>query len=134
MGALDGKVAVVTGASRGIGAVIAAGLAAEGASVALLARDKDRLTAAAEAIGELAVAVPTDVSDPDSVRDAFAAVADRFGRLDVLVNNAAVAWPHTVEAAADEQLQAEVGTNLLGPLYAIRAAVPLLRATSGGHV
>ena len=131
--ALEGKVAAVTGASRGIGLVVARALAVEGASVALLARDKDRLALAADGIAD-SFALRTDVGDPDSVRDAFAQIRRRHGHLDLLVNNAAVAWPHTIEASTDAQLQAEVATNLLGPIYAIREAVPLLRAAGGGHI
>jgi len=133
-GPLAGKVVAITGASRGIGLAIAAGAAQAGARVALLARDTARLSAAAKEIGDAARAIPADISDPSAVRAAFAAIDQEFGRLDVLVNNAAVAWPHTVADATDEQLHAEVGTNLLAPLYTIRAAIPLLRRSGGGDI
>jgi len=131
---LEGKVAVVTGASRGIGLVTARVLAERGARVALLARGEARLTAAAEAIGSGALAVPTDVSKPDSVRAAFGTVERRLGRLDLLVNNAAIARLHTLESASDDDLAATVGTNLLGVLYCTRAAIPLLRDSGAGVV
>jgi NAD(P)-dependent dehydrogenase (short-subunit alcohol dehydrogenase family) len=61
-------------------------------------------------------------------------VAERHGRLDGLVNNAAVAWPHRVEDVTDEELQAEVGTNLVGPLLTARVAVPAIRRSGGGDI
>lgn len=133
-GRLDGKVAVVTGASRGLGASIAAALAAEGAQVALLARSAEALAVVATQIGRAAQSFPVDVADGASVRRAFARLAERYARVDVLVNNAGAGEPHTLEELSDEQLQREVATNLLGPLYCISAAMPLLRAAGGGDV
>ena len=91
-GTFAGKVAVVTGASRGIGAATAKALAAEGASVALAARSEDRLRELADEIwvmGGRAIAVPTDVGDADAIRDLVGATVGEFGRLDIAVNNAA---------------------------------------------
>ncbi|MFQ5416237.1 MAG: SDR family oxidoreductase [Myxococcota bacterium] len=133
-GSLEGKVAVVTGASRGIGLAIARALAERGARVAMIARGEKRLSSAAESVGANALVVPADVSQPDSVRAAFAAVEAACGRLDLLVNNAAIARLHTLEAARDEDLQATVGTNFLGVLYCTRAAIPLLRASGCGVI
>jgi NADP-dependent 3-hydroxy acid dehydrogenase YdfG len=113
---------------------VARGLAAEGAAVALLARSGSRLETAAQSIGNGALAIPTDVGDPAAVRVAFAEIEERWGRLDLLVNNAAVAWPHRIEAATDAQLESEVSTNLLGPIFVIRAAVPLLRRSDAAHI
>ncbi|WP_018636358.1 SDR family oxidoreductase [Parafrankia elaeagni] len=120
-------VAVVTGASRGTGLAISRALAADGYRVGLLARPGASLDAAAGELGEAALPLPADLCDPDDVRAAFAQVADRFGALDVLINNAASARPHRIEQASDDELRQEVGTNLLGPMYTVRAAVPLLR-------
>lgn len=131
---LDGKVAVVTGASRGIGLAVARALAARGARVAMLARNEARLAAAAAEIGFSAVAIPADVAQPDSVRAAFGRVEQELGRLDVLVNNAAIAHLHTLEAASDDELTSTVGTNFLGVLYCTRAAIPLMRSSGGGVV
>jgi meso-butanediol dehydrogenase/(S,S)-butanediol dehydrogenase/diacetyl reductase len=128
---LAGKVAAVTGASRGIGLATAKVLSERGARVALIARTRSRLDAAVAAVGNAAFGVVADVSDPDSVRAAFAEIAGEAGRLDLLVNNAAIARLHRVEAASDEDLTATVGTNFLGVLYCTRAAIPLLRDTSG---
>jgi meso-butanediol dehydrogenase/(S,S)-butanediol dehydrogenase/diacetyl reductase len=128
---LAGKVAAVTGASRGIGLATAKVLSERGARVALIARTRSRLDAAVAAVGNAAFGVVADVSDPDSVRAAFAEIAGEAGRLDLLVNNAAIARLHRVEDASDEDLTATVGTNFLGVLYCTRAAIPLLRDTSG---
>jgi NAD(P)-dependent dehydrogenase (short-subunit alcohol dehydrogenase family) len=131
---MRGKIAVVTGASRGIGLVTARVLAERGARVAMLARGEQRLSQAAASIGERAFAIATDVSQPDSVRAAFDRVERECGRLDLLVNNAAIARLHSLEDASDDDLQATVGTNLLGVLYCTRAAIPLLRRADAGVV
>jgi meso-butanediol dehydrogenase/(S,S)-butanediol dehydrogenase/diacetyl reductase len=128
---LDGKIAAVTGASRGIGLATAQVIAARGARVALIARTRSTLDAAAATIGDAAFAIVADVSKPDSVRAAFAEIEREAGRLDLLVNNAAIAQLHRVEDASDEDLAETVGTNLLGVLYCTRAAIPLLRASGG---
>jgi len=131
---LDGKVAVVTGASRGISLAIARLLAQRGARVAMLARNEDDLAAAAAEIGAEAFAIPADVSQPDSVRAAFGRIDEELGRLDVLVNNAAIAHLHALEAASDDELTSTVGTNFLGVLYCTRAAIPRMRSGGGGVV
>ena len=132
--ALAGKVALVTGASRGIGLAAARALAQAGARVALLARDAAALQEAAAPLGEAGLALGADVSDPGAVRAAFGALAAAWGRLDVLVSNAAVAAPRRVEEAGDADLQREVGINLLGAIYCTREAVPALRASGGGSI
>jgi NAD(P)-dependent dehydrogenase (short-subunit alcohol dehydrogenase family) len=125
---------VVTGASRGTGLAIARALAAEGVRIGMLARPSPALDAAADELGKAGLALPADLSEPDHVRRAFAAVRREFGGLDILVNNAAIARPHRVEDTDDEDLRIEVGTNLLGPLYATREAVPLLRRSATSHL
>src|SRR5206468_2541854 len=87
-GALAGRVACVTGASRGIGRAITAALVGENADVVMLARDPDVLARAASELGKRAHGIPTDVSDPEAVRAAFKEIASAHGRLNVLVNNA----------------------------------------------
>jgi meso-butanediol dehydrogenase/(S,S)-butanediol dehydrogenase/diacetyl reductase len=126
-------VAAVTGASRGTGLALARALAGAGARVALLSRPSPHLEEAAASI-EGALAVPLDVADPQQVRGAFETVSADLGRLDVLVNNAAVGFAHRIEDATDAEIAAEVGTNFVGPLYCIRAAVPLMRAGGGGTI
>lgn len=131
---LAGKVIAYAGASRGVGRHVSGALVAAGAQVAMLARDEARLKEAATAAGEGALPIPTDVSDPDSVRAAFARIEAELGRLDALVNNAVVGWPHRVEEVDDDQVRAEVGTNLVGPILTCRSAIPLLRASGGGDI
>lgn len=131
---LSGRRAVVTGASRGIGLATARALVARGARVALLARGGKRLEQAAADLGEAATAIRADVSDPDSVRAAFTQVRAKLGGLDILVNNAGMAGLHTVEAASDKELRAQIDTNLLGVVYCARAAIPMLREAGGGDI
>src|SRR5690349_15351943 len=91
MSRLQGKVALVTGANKGIGRAIARGLAAEGASVVLVARGMELLLEAASELtkhGAHVLAVPADVTDEAQVRQVFAETMERFGRVDILVNNA----------------------------------------------
>jgi NAD(P)-dependent dehydrogenase (short-subunit alcohol dehydrogenase family) len=132
--ALHGKVAAITGATSGSGRAIARRFAAEGAQVVLLARGKERLVAETEQLGANAIGIATDVGDVDSVRQAFAEIEQRFGRLDILVNNAAVHRPCFVEELSDFDIERQVRTNYLGPVYTCRAAIPLLRAAGGGDI
>jgi NAD(P)-dependent dehydrogenase (short-subunit alcohol dehydrogenase family) len=134
MGALDGKVAVVTGASAGSGLGIVTRFVEEGASVVMLARNKERLEQVAEDLGGSAVPIATDVGDPDSVRAAFAEITRRFGKLDVLINHAAVYRPCPVELLSDGDIERQIATNLMGPVYTSRAAIPLLRSAGGGDI
>lgn len=133
-GALNGKVAVVSGATSGSGRAVARRFVAEGAQTVLLARGKERLLAEAELLGDSAVPIVTDVGDSDSVRSAFAEIDERFGKLDILVNNAAVYRPCRVEDLSDFDIERQVRTNFLGPVHTCRAALPLLRAAGGGDI
>src|SRR5215471_1857379 len=133
-GALEGKVTVGTGATSGSGRGVARRFGAEGADVVLLARGKERLEAEAEALGPRALGIVTDVGDADSVRAAFAEIEDRFGRVDALVNNAAVYRPCPVDELSDFDIERQVRTNFLGPVHTCRAAIPLLRAAGGGDI
>ncbi|MCU1692597.1 MAG: short-chain dehydrogenase/reductase [Frankiales bacterium] len=131
-GVLSGAVALVTGASRGIGLATSRLLAQQGATVVMVARDEAVLAEAAPQVGPAAVPLVGDVSRPDDVQRVFAEVEQRFGRLDVLVNNAGGASPSRLVEMTDEQVRAVVDLNLLAPLYTLRSAVPLMR--SGGTV
>lgn len=132
---LDGRTAIVTGASRGIGAATARRLAAAGANVALLARSGDAITRIADEIGAAAIALPCDMSDPDMVRDAFVQVVARFGGLDILVNNAGIIDPIArIEDAEARAWAAVVDTNLKGVFYAVNAALPLMKRGDGGTI
>jgi NADP-dependent 3-hydroxy acid dehydrogenase YdfG len=129
---LDGTVALVTGASSGIGAATALALAGLGASVAMAARRADRLDELADKVrgqGGKALVLAADVSDERQAREAVEHTVAELGRLDTLVNNAGVMLLGPVVEAPLEEWERMVGVNLLGLLYCSRAALPhLLRA------
>jgi NAD(P)-dependent dehydrogenase (short-subunit alcohol dehydrogenase family) len=120
------KVIVITGAGVGLGRALARRFAADGESVVLLGRTLAKVEAAAADIGERAMAVACDVRSPDSVRSAFAAIAARHPRIDVLINNAALYEPFLIAEASDAQLLDIVATNLTGPMLCARAAIPMM--------
>lgn len=132
---LEGTVALVTGASSGIGEATAVALAAEGASVAVAARRRDRLEALAARIGDDArvLVLETDVTDEDQARAMVDRTVGELGRLDTLVNNAGVMLLGPVEGAPVEEWRRMVELNVLGLLYATHAALPhLLEAAARG--
>ena len=131
---LDNKVAVVTGASGGLGRRLCEAMVRAGMRVAMLSRDGDVLRKLEATMSPSAQAFATDISDAAAVRRAFAAITARYGGVDVLVNNAALGHLQSIEQAEDELLQAEIGTNLLGPIYCMREAIPLMRARGGGDI
>lgn len=134
MGDLAGRVAVVTGASRGLGFRLAEGIAHEGATVAMLARSVKPLEEAARRIGNMVLPIQCDVSDPDSVRAAFVAIAERTGRIDILINNAAISDLHLIEHASDASIMREIAINLAGPIFCCRAVIPHMRRAGGGDI
>src|SRR6266852_5067251 len=127
MGKLTNQVAVVTGASKGIGADIARSLAAEGASVVVnYASSKegaDRVVAAITGQGGKAIAVQGDISKAGDVERLFAETKKAFGMLDVLVNNAGVFEFEPLEAVTEDEFHREFNTNVLGPIMTIREAL-----------
>jgi NADP-dependent 3-hydroxy acid dehydrogenase YdfG len=128
---LEGTVALVTGASSGIGEATAIALAAEGATLAVAARRRDRLEALVERIGADTdvLVIETDITDESSVRGMVANTVQEFGRLDTLVNNAGVMLLGPIVDAPVEEWRRMVELNLLGLLYCTHAALPhLLRA------
>lgn len=137
MGKLTGKVAMVTGASKGIGAGIAKGLADEGASVVVnYASSKegaDRVVAEIKAKGGIAVAVQGDVSKAADVERLFAETKKSFGALDIFVNNAGVYKVMPLETVTEEEFHREFNTNVLGLILATREAVKYF-GPEGGSV
>jgi NAD(P)-dependent dehydrogenase (short-subunit alcohol dehydrogenase family) len=134
---LTGKVAIVTGGSRGIGYAIAKRLLDGGASVVLTGRTEATLAAARErlaAAGANVEAVLADVSRLPDVRRVFARAVERFGGLDILVNNAGVGRFAPVADLTDAEWHEVIGTNLTGVFYCCREAVPRLRARGGGWI
>jgi NADP-dependent 3-hydroxy acid dehydrogenase YdfG len=132
---LDGTVALVTGASSGIGAATARALATQGAAVALAARREERLQQLAEEIrrgGSRALVLETDVTDKSQAQAAVARTVAELGRLDILVNNAGVMLLGPVENAPLDEWDQMVHLNVLGLLYTAHAALPhLLQAATG---
>jgi NAD(P)-dependent dehydrogenase (short-subunit alcohol dehydrogenase family) len=129
----DKKVWFVTGAGRGMGVDIARAALAAGHAVVATGRNADRVKAAIGAHDDLLV-VALDVTDPASAEAAVAAAVERFGRIDVLVNNAGNFYAGFFEEISADDFRAQVETNLFGPLNVTRAVLPVLRAQRSGHV
>ncbi len=134
-GVLDGKVAIVTGASAGIGKGEALALAKEGAKVAVLARTFERVVATAaeiDALGGEALALQCDVRDVAQVDAAVAEVAQRWGTVDILVNNAQIMYaPHPLEEWTEEEMRATWESGLLGSWAFMVACFPYMKAHGG---
>lgn len=135
---LEGKVALVTGGSRGIGFAIASALVGAGMRVAITGRDEEHLDRAAHrmagSMSESIEAVHADVRDYSEVQRTLDTVVKRFGGLDVLVNNAGVGIFSRVADMAPEQWAATLDTNLTGVYNCCHLALPLLRARGGGYI
>ena len=131
-GALAGRVAVITGASRGIGLAISESLSRAGARVAMLARGADALRKAAEPLG--ALALPCDVADADAATDAIARVRAEIGDPDILVNNAGLFVLAPVESQETAGLRTMLEVNLVAPFVLARAVIPAMRAAGRGHI
>ena len=136
MSKLDGKVALVTGASRGIGAAIAKRLSADGADVAITyatdAKSAEATVKAVESCGRKALAVQADAADAGAVSSAVEQVVKTFGRIDVLVNNAGTAIPKPFEEATLEELDRVISINVRGVMVATQAA--LKHMPNGGRI
>jgi len=136
-GKLDGKVALVTGASSGIGEATALAPAEEGAAVAISARRADRLADLAkriEAMGGKVKPIVADVAQEDQAREMVVDANAAFGRLDILVSNAGVMLLGPIGDADTEDWRRMIQTNVLGLMYATHAALPLMRAQGTGHI
>ena len=129
----DKQVWLITGAGRGMGVDFARAALAAGHAVVATGRDADKVT---RAIGESddLMAVRLDVTDPADAQAAVAAAVDRFGRIDVLVNNAANFYAGFFEEISPEDFRAQVETTLFGPINVTRAALPVMRAQRSGLV
>jgi Short-chain dehydrogenases of various substrate specificities len=130
---LDGAVVIVTGSSSGIGAATARLAAGRGARVVLAARRSARIEALARDLPD-ALAVPTDLRDPTQIVRLVNATLDRFGRVDVLVNNAGQGLHVPVEQVRIEDLMAITELNFYAPLLAMQAVIPPMRKQGGGAI
>jgi len=126
------KSIVITGAGTGLGRSLARRLAADGDTILLLGRTGAVLDALASELGYGARAVECDVGNAESVRAAFATIAQTHAAIDVLINNAGVYQPSLVKDASDAQIAAALMTNFAGPIYCSRAVIPMMRR--GSHI
>ncbi|MEV0674210.1 SDR family NAD(P)-dependent oxidoreductase [Mycobacterium sp. NPDC050441] len=142
-GRLDGKIAFVAGASRGIGATIARTLAAEGAAVAVAARSQEQgklpgtigsVAAAINEAGGRALPVACDVTDEESVNKAVAKTVSEFGGIDILVANAGVLWLGPIETTPLKRWQLCLDVNLTGVFLVTKAVIPEVRNRGGGSL
>ena len=131
---LAGKTAVVTGASSGIGEATARLLTGEGCNVVLAARREDRLKSLAAELGEGALAAPTDVTDPAACAALVARTVERFGSLEILVNNAGLGLYGSIPEGDPDDWRRMFDVNVLGVLYSTRAAVRHMLARGTGDV
>ncbi|MEU1625636.1 SDR family NAD(P)-dependent oxidoreductase [Streptomyces sp. NPDC020096] len=130
---IDGATVLVTGASSGIGAATARAASRAGARVVLLARREERIRQLAEELGE-ALAVPCDVTDRTQVEEAVRDAVEKFGRIDVLVNNAGQGLQATVDAIDPDDFRALLELNLVAPLVTMQAVLPVMRQQGAGAI
>ena len=135
---LSGKVAIVTGASDGIGKAAAYRMAAEGASVALVSRTRSDLESVAAEIngetGSTVIAAPADVSNEDAVKSAVEGAAEQLGGIDILVNNAGTSSASSFEEMTNEQLDIDFSLKVKGAIYMTRYALPYLKQSDSGTI
>ena len=135
---LQGKVAIVTGASKGIGFCTALQLAKEGAHVVICARGEKHLEVAAASIKQLTGAdvlvVPADIMKEQDCREVIEKTVAKFGRIDILVNNAGTSSAHSFEQVATELWQADLDLKLFGAVHCSKYAVPYMKQSGGGSI
>ncbi|MFE6495867.1 SDR family NAD(P)-dependent oxidoreductase [Streptomyces sp. NPDC057748] len=129
-----GKVFFITGAGRGLGADIARRALAAGHQVVATGRRPEKVIEALGGEQDNLLATTLDITDTATARDAVQAGVDRFGRIDVLVNNAANFYAGFFEELSEQQVRAQIETNLFGPMNVTRAVLPVMRARRSGHV
>ena len=130
----DGRVALITGAARGLGRAATERLIARGASVAVNVRDQERADALARELGDRAYAVPGDVTDADAPDAIVKEVLERFGRLDILVNNAAYAHSTRFDDLTADEWRRAIEVNLTAPFLLTKAVVPSMKAHRYGRI
>jgi len=131
---LKGKIAIVTGGTKGIGRSIASALIHEGLSVCIAARKQDEIDKAISELGGNASGFVCDVRDYEQVRALIAHTVTKLGGLDILVNNAGIGMFETVEETSPEDFRAVLETNLFGVFYCCHEAIPEMRRRGGGYI
>jgi 3-oxoacyl-[acyl-carrier protein] reductase len=133
---LKGKVAIVTGGTRGIGRAIAASLVSAGAKVAITARNEKDLSDAVKELNQNghAAGYVCDVRDYEQVKSTVARIASDFGSTDILVNNAGVGIFETVESMSVEDFRTVLETNVFGVFYCCHEVIPVMKDIGGGHI
>ena len=131
---LMGKVAIVTGSTKGIGLAIAERMVNEGASVVVSSRTAADVESVAERLGEHAIGIPCDVADPSACQGLVDEAIERLGRLDVLVNNAGFGIFKPISEMTVEEWQRQIDVNLGGVFYLSKAALPHLSRTGDGFI
>jgi 3-oxoacyl-[acyl-carrier protein] reductase len=135
---LEGKVAIVTGGSSGIGKAVALGLAAEGVEVAICGRDPEKLKTAAGEIesstGKRPLAIPADVRNPENIKSFVAQVLERYSGVDILVNNAGASTPGSIDVIPDETWQNSIDTKVFGFIRFIREVMPSMQQHKWGRI
>ena len=128
------KVWFITGTSKGFGRVWTEAALARGDRVAATARDVKKLAPLVERYGDRVSAIALDVTDKPAVAAAITAAHTRFGRLDVVINNAGYGLFGTIEEVSEAEARAQIETNLFGVLWVTQAALPIMRAQGSGHI
>jgi NADP-dependent 3-hydroxy acid dehydrogenase YdfG len=131
---LKDSIAVITGASSGIGQATAKALVEEGVKVVLVARSKDKLDALAKELGDHAVVKAADVADEAAIAKVFAEVKTEFGGIDLLFNNAGVGYNNPFEKSTREEWKLTIDANLYGVLNCTQLAIPLMRGRKGAMI
>lgn len=138
MGALNNRIAVISGAGTGLGRAASISFASEGADVVLLGRRKEKLEETALLInkrtGKHALILQTDVAEESQVQESIDAAVSHFGRIDVLLNNAAIFEPGTVLELTTDEWQNQISVNLTGPFLLTKAVLPAMRQARYGRI
>jgi NAD(P)-dependent dehydrogenase (short-subunit alcohol dehydrogenase family) len=128
------KVWFITGTSKGFGRIWAEAALQRGDQVVATARNADAISGLADAHGDSVLAIALDVTDKPAIEAAIGRAHEHFGRLDVVVNNAGYGLFGAIEEVTEEQARAQMETNLFGPLWVTKAALPILREQGSGHI
>lgn len=134
MNDFEGRVAIVTGAARGLGRAAAERLYERGAAVAVNVRDRARAESLAQSLGERALAVPGDIAAPGVPEEIVRATVERFGRVDILVNNAAFARSTRFPNLSAEEWREALEVNLTAPFLFTKAVLPIMKAQNYGRI